>query len=162
MGIVVGEQELLRARVDAREAGRRFVFTNGCFDLLHAGHLKVLARAKSHGDLLTVAVNGDESVRILKGEGRPLIGEDDRAMLLAALEPVDYVVLFHEETPRLLIERLLPDVLVKGGDYQADEIVGAAAVRAAGGEVVVVDLVPGCSTSGLIRKIVDLYGAAGG
>jgi rfaE bifunctional protein nucleotidyltransferase chain/domain len=162
MGNVVDEEELLRVREKAKAAGRRFVLTNGGFDLIHAGHLQVLNEAKSHGDLLAVAVNGDESVRTLKGEGRPLVGQDDRALLISALTPVDYVVLFHEETPRRLIERVIPDVLVKGGDYRADEIVGADTVRDAGGEVVVVDFRSGCSTSELIRKISRLPGVDGG
>ncbi len=111
------------------------------------------------GNLLLVAMNGDDSVRRLKGEGRPLVREDYRARLVAALDPVDYVVLFHEETPARLIRLLLPDVLVKGGDYDADTIVGAEDVRSAGGEVVIVPLLPGLSTSGLIERIAKRYGS---
>ena len=161
MGRVVDEAVLMREREEARRAGLRVVFTNGCFDLLHAGHLQVFRRAREMGDVLIVAVNGDDSVRLLKGEGRPLVGQDDRAELVAALEVVDYVVLFHEETPARLIRELLPDVLVKGGDYDPDEIVGAADVRGAGGKVAVVDLGPGLSTKGLIRRIAGRYGGGG-
>jgi len=158
VGLVIGEKDLLRERRAAAEKGLVFVFTNGCFDLLHAGHLHVLRAAKEAGDLLTVGLNTDASVRKLKGKGRPLMGEGERAELLAALDPVDYVVLFSEETPRRLIEALEPDVLVKGGDYQADRIVGADVVRGRGGQVLVVPLREGLSTSSLIERIVRAFG----
>ncbi|MFH1277479.1 MAG: D-glycero-beta-D-manno-heptose 1-phosphate adenylyltransferase [Candidatus Eisenbacteria bacterium] len=158
MGRVVSEGEIVRLREEAAREGRRFVFTNGCFDVIHAGHLHVLREAKGAGDLLLVAVNGDDSVRRLKGEGRPLVGEEDRAELIAALEPVDFVVLFHEETPGRIIDLLKPDVLVKGGDYGPNEIVGAGTVRAAGGEVLVIPLKEGLSTRSLIARILERYG----
>lgn len=158
MGRVVTEAEVVRLREEARREGRCFVFTNGCFDVIHAGHLRVLREAKRAGDLLLVAVNGDDSVRRLKGEGRPLVGEEDRAELVAALEPVDFAVLFHEDTPARLIELLLPDLLVKGGDYAPEEIVGAGPVREAGGKVLVVPLKEGLSTRALIARIVERYG----
>jgi len=158
MGRVVEQEELLGERKAAARDGLRFVFTNGCFDILHAGHLDVLRRARQAGDILVVGLNSDDSVRLLKGPGRPLVGERERAELLAALEPVDFVVLFSEETPARLIDALRPDVLVKGGDYAPDEIVGADTVRAAAGEVLVVPLRPGLSTRGLIEKIVERYG----
>ena len=158
MGRVLDLAALIDARKEAARKGLRFVFTNGCFDLLHAGHLDVLREAKKAGDLLAVGMNADDSVRLLKGEGRPLVPETERAELLAALEPVDFVVLFHEETPAHLIERLVPDVLVKGGDYDPEEIVGADTVRAAGGEVKVVPLRTGLSTRSLIDRIVERYG----
>ncbi len=161
MGRVLDMAALIDERKSAARKGLRFVFTNGCFDVLHAGHLDVLREAKKAGDLLAVGLNGDESVRRLKGEGRPLVPEAERAELLAALDPVDFVVLFHEETPKLLIERLVPDVLVKGGDYDPDEIVGAGTVRAAGGEGKVVPLREGRSTRALIEQIVERYGPTG-
>lgn len=129
------------------------VFTNGCFDILHRGHVEYLEYARSLGDALVVAVNTDASVRRLKGPTRPINSEEDRALLLAALQSVDWVTTFDEDTPAALISALLPDVLVKGGDYAADEIVGATEVIDAGGRVVVAPLVPGRSTSDLILRM---------
>ena len=144
---------LVRERQAWREAGRRVVLTNGCFDLLHAGHLALLEAARHEGDALVVAINSDASVRRLKGEGRPLVPEVERAEALAALEAVDRVVVYDEDTPVAVVKALLPDVLVKGADWGADEIVGRAEVEAAGGRVVRVALVPGRSTSGLVERI---------
>lgn len=132
--------------------GQGVVFTNGCFDLLHPGHLRSLEQARALGDVLIVAVNSDASVRALKGPGRPVIPQDERAEILAALAAVDYVTIFNEPTPRELITRLLPSVLVKGGDWGADEIVGREEVEAAGGRVVSVPLEPGYSTTEILRK----------
>jgi len=129
------------------------VFTNGCFDLLHRGHVDCLDRARRLGDALVVGLNTDASIRALKGPGRPVVPEKDRARILAALECVDAVVLFAEETPRSLIAELLPDVLVKGGDYRPEEIVGHAEVRAAGGRVEILPLVEGQSTSSILERI---------
>jgi rfaE bifunctional protein nucleotidyltransferase chain/domain len=129
------------------------VFTNGCFDLVHAGHVKVLERARRLGELLIVGLNSDASVRALKGPGRPILHQADRALLLAALTPVDYVVIFNEPTPQRLIERLQPDVLVKGADWGQGAIVGAAVVRARGGRIVRIPLLKGCSTTALIERI---------
>jgi D-beta-D-heptose 7-phosphate kinase/D-beta-D-heptose 1-phosphate adenosyltransferase len=129
------------------------VFTNGCFDLLHPGHVRLLERARALGDVLVIGLNGDSSLRQLKGEGRPLILEAERGELLAALAAVDAVTVFDEPTPRELVAALLPDVLVKGGDWPTDEIVGRAEVEAAGGEVVTIPYVEGYSTSALIAKI---------
>lgn len=131
----------------------RLVFTNGVFDLLHAGHLESLERARALGDALVVGVNSDDSVRRLKGEGRPFQPEADRARLLAGLRCVDAVTLFDEDTPSSLITELLPDVLVKGADYAGREVAGADAVRAAGGELRLIELVPGRSTSALAARI---------
>lgn len=131
----------------------RLVFTNGCFDLLHRGHAEYLYQARDLGDALVVGVNADASVRELKGRGRPLIAGRDRAFLVAALGYVDAVTLFEEDTPQALIRALLPDVLVKGGDYQPDEVVGRAEVEAAGGRLVLLPLVEGHSTSGLAERI---------
>jgi len=129
------------------------VFTNGVFDLLHPGHVDVLLGARRLGDSLIVAVNGDDSVRRLKGPTRPVRSEAERAYVLAAFEMVDCVVLFDQDTPLELIERLRPDVLVKGGDYSEDTIVGASQVRSWGGTVVVVPLTPGQSTTNIIRTL---------
>ena len=129
------------------------MFTNGVFDLLHPGHVDVLVGARRQGDALIVAVNSDDSVRRLKGPSRPVRGEAERAYVLAAFEMVDCVVLFDQDTPLELIERLRPDVLVKGGDYSEDTIVGASQVRSWGGSVVVVPLTPGQSTTNIIRTL---------
>jgi D-beta-D-heptose 7-phosphate kinase/D-beta-D-heptose 1-phosphate adenosyltransferase len=136
-----------------RERDLRVVFTNGCFDLLHPGHVTYLEQARALGDVLIVGLNSDESIRQLKGPSRPVNTLVDRAHMLAGLRSVDLVVPFSEETPIRLISALLPDVLVKGGDYIADEIVGAAEVRAAGGEVIVVPFLDGHSSTGIIKKI---------
>ena len=140
------------ARWRASQQGR-VVFTNGVFDLLHPGHVDVLLGARRHGDALIVALNSDDSVRRLKGPSRPVRGEVERAYVLAAFEMVDCVVLFDQDTPLELIERLRPDVLVKGGDYSEDTIVGASQVRSWGGTVVVVPLTPGQSTTNIIRAL---------
>ncbi|MBT8462876.1 MAG: D-glycero-beta-D-manno-heptose 1-phosphate adenylyltransferase [Gemmatimonadetes bacterium] len=142
-----------------RPRNYRLVFTNGVFDLLHKGHVASLEAARSLGDALIVGVNSDESTRRLKGPRRPYQSESDRAEILASSRFVDAVTVFGEDTPEDLIAALLPDVLVKGADYSADEIAGAGAVRAAGGEVVFVQLEDGLSSSGLVRRI--LAGGAG-
>ncbi len=136
-----------------KEEGKRLVFTNGCFDILHPGHVRYLQAAKLLGDVLIVGLNDDASVRRLKGAGRPLNTLDDRACLLAALKPVDLVVPFPEDTPLALILALRPDVLVKGGDYAADEIVGAHEVRGWGGRVRTIPFIEGHSTTSLIGRI---------
>jgi rfaE bifunctional protein nucleotidyltransferase chain/domain len=134
--------------------GRTVVFTNGVFDLLHTGHVDVLCGARAEGDLLVVGLNGDDSVRRLdKGPGRPVRGQAERAYVLAALEPVDAVVIFDQDTPIDLIRLLEPDVIVKGGDYTPDSVVGAAEVRARGGRVAIVPLTPGHSTTLTIEKL---------
>jgi rfaE bifunctional protein nucleotidyltransferase chain/domain len=131
----------------------RLVFTNGCFDILHRGHVEYLHSARALGDVLIVAVNTDASVEALKGPGRPVVPEGDRAMILAALESVDAVTLFGEATPQELIGALLPDVLVKGGDYSPGQIVGRDEVQAAGGEVKVIPFIQGRSTTELLQNI---------
>jgi rfaE bifunctional protein nucleotidyltransferase chain/domain len=134
--------------------GRKVVFTNGCFDLLHPGHVAYLEQARSLGDALIIGVNTDESVRRLgKGDGRPVTPEQDRARVLAALACVDRVVLFPEDTPLELITAVQPDVLVKGGDYRLDEIVGREVVEARGGQVLALPFVPGYSTTELLERI---------
>jgi rfaE bifunctional protein nucleotidyltransferase chain/domain len=139
---------------DRQDAGHKVVFTNGCFDLLHLGHVRYLEAARSQGDALIVGVNTDASVsRLHKGPGRPVTPEADRARVLASLACVDQVVLFDEDTPLELITRLKPDVLVKGGDYQLHEIVGREVVEARGGQVLALPFVPGYSTTALIERI---------
>ena len=133
--------------------GKRVVFTNGCFDVLHPGHLHSLETARALGDCLIVGLNGDESVRRLKGAGRPVIPAGERAEILASLECVDAVVVFEDLTPQKVIAALLPDVLVKGSDWPGDQIVGRADVEAAGGRVVLVDTVPGYSTTEILKRI---------
>ena len=149
----VNEPVLRSLVAHARSRGERIVMTNGCFDLLHAGHVRYLAEARTLGDRLIVAVNDDDSVRRLKGVGRPIMPLADRMQVLAALADVDWVVPFSEDTPARLIEAVLPDVLVKGGDYAPEEIAGGDAVRRAGGEVRVLPLLEGRSTSSLIAHI---------
>jgi len=135
---------------------KKIVFTNGCFDLLHAGHIALLRKAKSLGDVLIVGVNSDHSVRWLKGRGRPVVPQKDRALILSSLRDVDYVVFFSEPTPRALIQTLSPDVLVKGADYGKKEIVGAGWVFFNGGRVVRLPVVKGKSSSALLRKLKSL------
>ena len=137
----------------AQARGRAVVFTNGCFDLLHAGHVSLLEGARRHGDLLVIGLNSDRSVRTLKGLHRPFVGQRDRARLLAALASVDYVTIFNDRTPRRLIEQLRPDVLIKGADWGRSAIVGRDAVEARGGRVVRLPLLKGYSTSQLIARI---------
>ncbi|MFL6336867.1 MAG: D-glycero-beta-D-manno-heptose 1-phosphate adenylyltransferase [Pyrinomonadaceae bacterium] len=151
--VILDRGELLRVRAELRAARRRLVFTNGCFDILHVGHVRYLAAARRLGDVLLVAVNSDRSVRALKGRGRPLVNEAERAELLAALSSVDLVTVFDEDSPRSLISELLPDVLVKGGDYALDEIHGREEVEAAGGRVLALPFVEGASTTGIIERV---------
>lgn len=151
VGRVLTPQDLVRRF--GRPRDYRLVFSNGVFDLLHAGHLTSLETARGFGDALVVAVNSDESTRRLKGPGRPVQTQVDRARLVAALRCVDAVTVFDQDTPASLIEALLPDVLVKGADYSVGEIAGAESVLAAGGEVQLIDLEPGRSTSDLIRRL---------
>ncbi|MBI3321811.1 MAG: D-glycero-beta-D-manno-heptose 1-phosphate adenylyltransferase [Candidatus Omnitrophica bacterium] len=144
---------LARIVRQAASRGCSVVFTNGCFDLLHVGHIKLLEEAKRHGDLLIVGVNSDRSVRSLKGPGRPILAQRDRALLLAALESVDYVTIFDEPTPLRVIERLRPHVLVKGADWGPRRIVGRSLLQRHGGRVVRLPLLKGYSTTRLIERI---------
>ena len=149
----IGSLARVRAACNrARRAGSKVVFTNGCFDLLHPGHVRYLAAARAAGDLLVVGLNSDRSVRLLKGPGRPVQNATARAELLAALAAVDHVVIFDAPTPITLIEALRPDVLVKGADWQPGEIVGSEVVEAAGGKVLRVKLVRGESTTRLVAR----------
>ena len=150
---ILSIEEMLAERQRLRAAGARVVFTNGVFDLLHVGHVRYLAQARALGDALVVAVNSDRSVRELKGPDRPVLDENERAEILAALRNVDYVVIFDNVSPRSLISQLLPDVLVKGGDYPIDEIHGREEVEAAGGRVIPLPFVDGASTTSLIQRM---------
>jgi D-beta-D-heptose 7-phosphate kinase / D-beta-D-heptose 1-phosphate adenosyltransferase len=150
---VVSEAELLAAVADARAHGERIVMTNGCFDLLHAGHVGYLEQARARGDRLIVAVNDDDSVRRLKGEGRPVNPLPQRMAVLAGLASVDWVVPFAEDTPARLIGAVLPDVLVKGGDYRPEQIAGYDAVIANGGNVEILDFLDGCSTTAMLSRM---------
>ena len=152
-GRVSGLSRLVEERRRWREQGRRVVLANGCFDLLHRGHVALLEAARLEGDVLIVALNSDASVERLKGPGRPHIPQAERAEVLLALEPVDRVVVYDEPTPLETIRALLPDVLVKGEDWAADQVVGREEVEAAGGRVVRVALQPGLSTSALVERI---------
>jgi D-glycero-beta-D-manno-heptose 1-phosphate adenylyltransferase len=145
--------ELLRKVAQWRIKGKTISFTNGCFDILHAGHIASLTDAASHADILIVGVNADNSVKGLKGEGRPVNDESSRALLLASLAIVDAVIIFSEPTPRELIQQILPDFLVKGGDYTINEIAGAEEVIANGGKVIINPIVPGFSTTSIINRL---------
>lgn len=153
MAKILDHGALIQERRRLRSEGQRLVFTNGCFDLLHPGHVRYLREARSLGDALVVALNSDRSVRVLKGEGRPILSEQERAEVVAALQAVDYVIIFDEETPRELIAELLPDVLVKGGDWPLDEIAGRQEVEAAGGKVLSLPYVEGSSSTDIIERI---------
>ena len=150
---VLSLNEMVVTRERLQREGKRLVFTNGVFDLLHVGHVRYRAQARALGDALVVAINSDRSVRELKGPNRPVFDQNERAEILAALRHVDYVVVFDDISPRSLIRRLLPDVLVKGGDYQLDEIHGREEVEAAGGKVISLPFVSGASTSSLIERM---------
>jgi rfaE bifunctional protein nucleotidyltransferase chain/domain len=150
---ILSKDELLAERARLRDAGQKLVFTNGVFDILHVGHVRYLEQARSLGDALVVAINSDASVRELKGAGRPLMNEHERAEILAAMRSVSYVTIFNDVSPRSLIAELLPDVLVKGGDYALDEIHGREEVEAAGGRVVSLPFVGGVSSSDIIERM---------
>ncbi len=153
---------LVRRRKDWRDRGRRVVFTNGCFDLLHAGHVHLLQVARSQGDVLVVAVNDDASIRRLKGPARPIFPLAERLEILEALECVDVLIAFAEDTPLRIIVEIEPDVLVKGGDWKPEDVVGRREVEAAGGRVLIVPYLAGHSSSRLIARIVGAAGRRGG
>jgi len=151
--VVVSEAELFEAVARDRAAGRTVAFANGCFDLLHVGHVRYLAAARDTGDLLIVGLNDDASVRRLKGPARPLVAEAARAEVIAALGVVDYVTLFGEDTPYALIAAVQPDVLVKGSDWAAEDVVGRDVVEARGGRVILIPVVAGFSTTSLVERL---------
>ena len=150
---VMERNELVQEVARLQAAGRRVVFTNGCFDILHAGHVRYLNAARAAGDVLVLGLNSDASVRRLKGESRPINGEEDRAEVLAGLAAVDYVVIFDEPTAEPLVELLKPDVYVKGGDYTVERLPEARIVASYGGETVLIPEVPGRSSTNMIKKI---------
>lgn len=150
---ILSLEQMLGERQRLRSAGARLVFTNGVFDLLHVGHVRYLAQARSLGDALIVAINSDRTVRELKGADRPIFDQTERAEIVAALRHVDYVTVFDDISPRSLIAKLLPDVLVKGGDYDLDQIHGREEVEAAGGKVISLPFVEGASTTTLIERM---------
>ena len=154
MGKTVKLQELIRIRKKARNENKKVVFTNGCFDLLHRGHIEYLKKAKKLGDILIVALNSDSSVRKIKGQGRPIQKQADRAAILSSLYFVDYVCVFSELTPLKLISKLIPDILVKGGDWKVNDIVGKDIVESHGGKVLSIKMVKGKSTRNIIQTIV--------
>jgi rfaE bifunctional protein nucleotidyltransferase chain/domain len=151
-GKLKGLEELKSIASRARASGKKIVFTNGCFDILHSGHLHLLREAKALGEILIVAVNSDSSVRQLKGASRPVVGEGGRAELIAALEMVDYVTLLDELDPYRLIDTLRPDVLVKGGDYGRDQVIGGDIVERSGGKIALIPLLEGFSTTEIIER----------
>lgn len=150
---IISQSELVKIRKTCKRKGQTVVFTNGCFDLLHRGHIEYLAKAKKLGDILIIGLNSDKSVTRLKGRGRPIIRYNDRAYIISHLDMVDYIVPFGSLTPKALITKLLPDILVKGGDYKPDDIVGAKEVIASGGKVVVIKYIKGRSSSGIVDVI---------
>lgn len=154
---VVAFEDISSIVESLRKKGKTIVFTNGCFDLVHAGHVSYLSAAADLGDILILGLNTDTSVRTIKGEKRPVIGQEQRACVVAALEMVDYVVLFDAPDPKALIAAIRPDVLVKGADWPEHAIVGADVVKAGGGQVVRIDLAPGISTTAIIQRIGALY-----
>jgi rfaE bifunctional protein nucleotidyltransferase chain/domain len=150
-------KEIKEIRPQLKDQNKKVVFTNGCFDLIHAGHVDYLSKAKALGDVMIVGLNSDSSVMRIKGSKRPILNETERGFIISNLKPVDYVVLFDEDTPKLLIEELLPDILVKGADWEIENIVGKDVVIANGGEVKTIDFVNDQSTSKIIQIIVDRF-----
>jgi D-beta-D-heptose 7-phosphate kinase/D-beta-D-heptose 1-phosphate adenosyltransferase len=140
-----------------KKKGKKIVFTNGCFDLLHIGHIRYLKKAKKLGDVLIVAINSDDSVRRLKGDGKPIVPQSDRAEILSEFPFVDFVTIFKEDTPLNTIKKILPNILVKGSDWSKDKIVGADIVKSNGGKVITIPLVRGKSTSNIIKKVIELW-----
>lgn len=155
---IVSKEDLKTRLQKLRQEGKTIVLTNGCFDILHVGHVRYLQKAKALGDVLVLALNSDASVRAIKGEKRPLVPEDERADIMAALECIDFVVIFPEPTPRELIEYLAPHVLVKGGDWREEAIAGADFVKRTGGRVAIIPLTEGRSTTNIVEKIRRVYG----
>ncbi len=150
-------EEMKEIRQQLKDQNKKVVFTNGCFDLIHAGHVDYLSKAKTFGDVMIVGLNSDASVVRIKGSKRPILKETERSFIISNLKPVDYVVLFDDDTPKLLIEELLPDVLVKGADWEIENIVGKDVVLANGGEVKTIEFVNDQSTSKIIKIIVDRF-----
>ena len=154
---LLNKDDLVQTAAKLQKAGKRIVFTNGCFDILHVGHVRYLMAAKSKGDVLVVGLNSDRSVKSIKGEKRPIVTQDQRAEVLACLFCVDYITFFDDPDPLKLIQALVPDVLVKGQDWPEDRIIGADFVKSKGGRVVRVPVVPGASTTKIIKQIIDTF-----
>lgn len=150
--------DLLQVIEGLRKAGKRIVFTNGCFDILHVGHVRYLAAARSKGDALVLGLNSDASVKSIKLDNRPIVSQDQRAEVLAGLACVDYITIFDEPDPLALIQAIKPDVLIKGADWEEAEIIGSDVKKSYGGKVVRIEVVPGISTSRIIQRILKLYG----
>ncbi|MFN3135948.1 MAG: D-glycero-beta-D-manno-heptose 1-phosphate adenylyltransferase [Candidatus Kryptonium sp.] len=157
MGRIVSVDEIVEIVKSLKSEGKRVVFTNGCFDILHRGHVEYLAKAKGFGDVLIVGLNSDLSVKQIKGDGRPIVSQEDRAFILSNLVFVDYVVIFDEPTPYELISKIIPDVLVKGSDWSIEDVVGKDIVEANGGRVVLVELTPNRSTTNIIKTILERF-----
>jgi rfaE bifunctional protein nucleotidyltransferase chain/domain len=152
-------REALKQEIDRLKGeGKKIAFTNGCFDILHVGHVRYLRDAGKIGDILILALNSDTSVRAIKGDKRPLVPEDERADVMASLEFINYVTIFHELTPLALIEYLQPDVITKGGDWTEENVVGRDSVKRWGGRVVIIPETPGASTTNIVEKIIKVYG----
>jgi D-beta-D-heptose 7-phosphate kinase/D-beta-D-heptose 1-phosphate adenosyltransferase len=160
---ILSRKDLAKQVEALKKEGKRIIFTNGCFDILHIGHVKYLEQAKALGDILILALNSDASVRSIKGSSRPIVLQEERAYILASLEVVDYVIIFDEDTPLALIEDIEPDILVKGGDWDQETVVGGASVKQRGGRVVIIPQVRGtatdlsASTTSMINRIVKRY-----
>jgi len=157
MGKIVSIDEIVEIRNELKKEGKKVVFTNGCFDILHRGHVEYLAKAKELGDVLIVGLNSDSSVKQIKGEKRPIVPQEDRAVILSSLSFVDYVVIFNEPTPYELISKIVPDVLVKGSDWAVEEVVGRDIVEANGGKVILIELTPDRSTTNIIKTIIERF-----
>ncbi len=149
--------ELIKIRLKLKQSGKKVVFTNGCFDILHAGHVDYLAKAKNCGDVLIVGLNSDSSVKKLKGKLRPIVPEIERAYILKNLKSVDYVILFNEQTPEYLIKKIIPDILVKGADWSIENIVGRDIVEKNGGEVKTIEFITTQSTTNIIQKVLTTH-----
>lgn len=155
--MILKAEEFLPIRKKLKEENKKIVFTNGCFDILHAGHVDYLNKAKRLGDILLVALNSDYSVKRIKGEKRPIVPQEERAFIISNLKCVDYVTFFDEDTPSEIIERIIPDILVKGADWSIDKIIGRDVVEANGGEVKTIGFVNFQSTSKIIETIIERY-----
>jgi len=155
---ILTRTEILAVRKRLKEEKKKVVFTNGCFDVLHAGHVDYLNKAKASGDVLIIGLNSDASVKRIKGDKRPIVCQKERAFILSNLKAVDYVTLFEEDTPREIISELIPDILIKGADWAVDKIVGRDVVEANGGEVKTISFVTDQSTTNIIQTIIERYG----
>lgn len=151
--MIINRKDIAELSTDLKKNGKKIIFTNGCFDIIHSGHVTYLNKSKALGDVLIVGLNSDSSVKRLKGDKRPINTEHDRAYILDNLKAVDYVCIFDEDTPLELIKKVLPDIITKGGDYKQDEVVGYSVVKEYGGDVVIIDLVEGKSTTEIIKRI---------